>query len=92
MALTAGEKEKVVKGLENYWSRFWEPTDISRQDLISAVDNTDAWIESNQASYNSALPANVQTGLTTLQKTALFCAVALARVAPAWLQNILPED
>ena len=90
--LTQEVKDKIHAGLMNYWSRLWEQTDISQQDLSGAVDATDTWIENNQASYNSALPAAVQSGLTVQQKTLLFCAIALARVSPEFLRSLLPED
>jgi hypothetical protein len=47
-------------------------------DIKAAADATDAWIDSNQGSYNSALSAPF-SGATVQQKTLLFCVVALRR-------------
>lgn len=52
---------------------------VKKTDLRAAIDATDQWIEDNQASYNSALPAVVRTNLSLAQKTLLFCYVAMKR-------------
>ena len=64
---------------------------LSRADLQAAVVATDNWIDSNQASYNSALPVAARTNLTALQKTLLFCAVALMRVSVDLLRAVFSE-
>jgi len=51
----------------------------SKADLRAALDATDAWIESNQASFNVALPQPFRNQATLEQKTLLFCYVALRR-------------
>jgi hypothetical protein len=89
--LSQETKDKILKGLMNHWSGLWELTDFSVQDLAGAIDATDTWIENNQASYNTALPANAQVGLTATQKTILFCAIALARVSEAFLRRVFSE-
>jgi hypothetical protein len=86
--LSQETKDKISKGLMSHWSGLWELTDFSVQDLAGAIDATDTWIEDNQASYNTALPTNAQTGLTATQKTMLFCAIALARVSEAFLRRV----
>ena len=48
----------------------------------AAVDATDTWIDDSQGSYNNALPQPARSELTAIQKTLLFCAVALMRVDP----------
>ncbi len=47
-----------------------------KADLRAAIDDTDAWIEANQASFNAALPLPARTSLTTRQKALLLMAVA----------------
>jgi hypothetical protein len=89
--LSEETKDRIVKGLMNYWSRLWEETGVSVQDLDAAVDATDVWVEDNSAAFNAALPANAQTGLTPSQKAAMFCAVTLARFDPDTLRRIFPE-
>jgi hypothetical protein len=56
-----------------------ESCGFTRVDLRAAVDATDAWIDGNQASYNSALPAAFRTTASLGQKTLLFCYVAMRR-------------
>lgn len=50
-----------------------------KPDLRAAVDATDTWIDTNQASFNLALPVGVRGTLTADQKTLLFCYVAMRR-------------
>lgn len=52
---------------------------ITKAELRSAVNATDDWIDTNQTSFNNALPANVRTSLNLSQKTLLFCFVAMRR-------------
>lgn len=47
--------------------------------LRTNVDNTDAFIESIQNSYNNTLTAGFRTNATLEEKTLLFCYVALKR-------------
>jgi hypothetical protein len=66
-----------------YWSRKFEALgSVSKTELQNAVNATDSWIDSNQASFNAALPQPARDELTASQKTLLFCAVALMRVDP----------
>lgn len=64
--------------IRNYVMRRWGSA-LSKADLRAAIDATDSWIDSNAASFNSALPAAAQSGLTAQEKTVLFCVVALRR-------------
>jgi hypothetical protein len=74
-----------------YWSNLREPVALSKSELLAAINATDTWINDNQGSYNSSLPAAAQSGLTATQKTLLFCVVGLARVSIAFLRRILGE-
>lgn len=59
-----------------------ESCGFTKTDLAAAVAATDSWIDANQASYNSALPAAFRTGAgsaSLTQKTLLFCFVAMRR-------------
>lgn len=91
MALENEDRLKVTRGLMRLWSREWSTVAISKTELYTAVGAMDDWIEANQAAINTALPAAARTGLTLLQKTLLFCAVALARVSIAVLQRVFGE-
>lgn len=70
--------ETTRQGIRNYAMRRWGYS-ILKDDLRAAIDATDSWIDSNQASFNAALPAAAQSGLTLTEKTVLFCVVALRR-------------
>jgi hypothetical protein len=65
----------------NEWMRRQAETlgGVTKADLLAAVDATDAWIDSNQAAYNTALPAAFKNNATLSQKTLLFCYVAMRR-------------
>lgn len=54
-------------------------TGVTKADLREAVDATDGWIDSAQASFNAALPVAFRTNATLAQKTLLFCYVAMRR-------------
>jgi hypothetical protein len=52
---------------------------VTKADLAAAVAATDDWIESNQTSFNTAIPQPARGALSTAQKTFLFCYVAMRR-------------
>lgn len=54
-------------------------TAFTKTDLAAAVNATDDWIDTNQAAFNTALPANFKNNATLAQKTLLFCYVAMRR-------------
>jgi hypothetical protein len=56
-----------------------EPIAIDRATLQAAVDAADAWVSSNAASFNSALPVAARNGLTTPQKARLLMWVTRQR-------------
>jgi len=59
--------------------RFGYGGTMTKANVQAAIDATDSWIDTNAAAFNSALPAAAQSGLTTAQKTIIFCFVALKR-------------
>ena len=90
--LSTEDRQRVTNGLMRLWSR--ERTTlggVNKTQLRAAVDATDAWIEANQTSYNNALPNPFKTQATLVQKTLVFCAVALARVSIAFLRIVFGE-
>lgn len=89
--LSTEDRQRIWRGLMRFWSNLRQAVVVSKSDLQAAVDATDTWIDSNQASYNNALPAAARSGLTTAQKTLLFCFVALARVSIAALRKFAGE-
>jgi hypothetical protein len=56
-----------------------ETVSLTKADLRAALNATDAWIDSNAASYNTALPQPARNVLTAAQKTRLFMRVAARR-------------
>ncbi len=86
--LPEADRVRVWRGLMRSWSRLREPLALNKLELRAAVDNTDVWIDDNQASFNAALPAAAQASLTSAQKTLLFCAVALARAGNEFLRRV----
>jgi hypothetical protein len=91
MALTTTDRARVYRGLMRAWSQDRETVSLAKADLLAAVEATDTWIEENQASYNAALPLEARNNLTSLQKTVLFCAVALARAGIPLLRRVFGE-
>ena len=59
--------------------RNTDPCAFTKADLRAALDATDAWVDSNAASFNSALPQPFRGQATTAQKTLLLCFVAMRR-------------
>lgn len=90
--LSTQDRQRVWRGLMRWWSNLREALgSFSKQDLRDAVNATDAWIEANQGSYNAALPQPFRGEATLIQKTILFCAVALARVDIPMLRRVFGE-
>lgn len=52
---------------------------LTKPDLRAAIDAADAWINTNAAAFNSALPQPARGALTAAQKAKLLAAVALKR-------------
>lgn len=48
-----------------------EPITLGKGDLRAALDAVDGWVETNQASFNQALPTVARTGLSARQKSRL---------------------
>lgn len=91
MPLTTEDRARVHRGLMRAWSQDQEAVDVLKSELLAAVEATDTWIEDNQAAYNAALPLAARNNLTSLQKTVLFCAVALARAGIPLLRRVFGE-
>ena len=89
--LTTALRLNIWRGLMRWWSNNRTTLALSKADLQAAVNATDTWIDANAASYNTALPAAAQSGLTATHKTLPFCAVALARVDLDTLRKLFGE-
>jgi len=89
--LPDADRQRIRRGLSRWWSNRREAMNLSRADLAAAIVATDTWIDNNQASYNNALPVAARTNLTAIQKTLLFCSVALMRVSVDLLRAVFSE-
>jgi hypothetical protein len=56
------------------------PGGITKPQLAAAIAAIDDWIDSNQASFNSALPTAFRTTATTAEKAELFGYVLWRRI------------
>ena len=84
--------QESTNGIMRYWSSLFESVDgMTKSDLRAAINATDNWIDSNQASYNNALPATAKANLTLAQKTLLFCSVSAYRVSANFVKKLFGE-
>ena len=62
-------------------SAVWEEIPIiTKAELGAAIAATDAWIDTNAAAFNAAIPLPARTALTAQQKVDLFLLVLVRRV------------
>ncbi|PWK81726.1 hypothetical protein C8D88_116138 [Lentzea atacamensis] len=54
---------------------------VTKSDLQAAVNAIDDWVDTNQASFNTALPLAFRTNASAAQKALLFCFVLMRRVS-----------
>lgn len=73
------EREAVWKEMMAEASSTRASLDLTKTDLRAVVDAMDAWMNSNAASLNAAIPLPARTALTPAQKVQLFAAVVLKR-------------
>jgi hypothetical protein len=89
--LPDADRIRIWRGLQRWWSNLREAMPLNKADLRAAVNAADAWVDSNSASYNSALPLAARNGLTSNQKTLLLVAVILMRHNVTLLKTIFGE-
>lgn len=83
-ALTLVEQLAVTGWLLNHLPALGQS--FTKPDLLAAIAATDTWISGNKGAastntgYNATLPAPF-SGATVVQKTLLFCAVAMKQAA-----------
>lgn len=63
------------------------PQGITKADVRAAVDAADDWADTNQTSFNNALPAAFKTAASTTQKTVLLMYVLMRRAARLWAEE-----
>lgn len=89
--LSTTDRQRVWRGLMRLLGGRAEPVNFAKDDLLAAISATDDWIDANAAAFNTALPLAFRTSATAVQKTILFCAVALARVSIAFVRSVFGE-
>lgn len=78
--LSTADRQRIWRGLMRYWSNARESVAGISSELQTTVNETDTWIDDNQASYLATLTYGAN--YDAAQKTLIFCAVALMRVDP----------
>jgi hypothetical protein len=95
--LSGAQRTKVKNALMRYWSVTAENIAFIKADLVTAVGETDVWIDSNEGNsstnqgYNVALSGGFKTGATAGQKSDCFIFVAAMRRSEDLLKRIFAE-
>lgn len=79
MALDATVIRRVMRDYADKAYTPGTPADLTKPDIIAAVQGIDAYLDANAAAMNQAIPQPARGVLTAPQKAHLFAAVALAR-------------
>ena len=90
--LPSGDIDRIRRGLMRWWSNLREQTGaFTKTDLRAAIVAADAWVDTNAAAYNTALPATFRNSATTSQKSLLLVSVILMRFNVNLLKQIFGE-
>lgn len=90
--LPESDRLRVWRGVMRWWSSTADSlANLTKADIKAAVDAADSWVDSNAASYNSALPANFRNRATQGQKSILLVAVILMRYNLDLLRRVFGE-
>jgi hypothetical protein len=92
--LNETDRARTHRGLMRWLSSQREnyPCDgFEKADLRDAIDETDDWIEANQASFVAALSDPFKTASGAALKTLVFTAVALMRTDPELARRLFGE-
>lgn len=73
--LTAPQRRTIQARLMQQLSEVTDATNLTKGDLLAAVDGVDNWIDAQQASFNAAIPQPARAELTAKQKALLFMLV-----------------
>jgi len=93
MALSAGDKEKVGRGLMRFWSsNNTEIAGLVKADFATTITAVDDWLDTNLSSLNTAIPTVAQDNLNSTQKTLLLCSVASMRVGVNFLRRLFAQE
>ncbi|MCC7208323.1 MAG: hypothetical protein IT323_13530 [Anaerolineae bacterium] len=84
------DRQRIWRGLMRA-ADFGGMPNVVKADLKAAVDAADTWVDSNAASYNTALPQPFRNNATSAQKALLLCAVVLMRFNLDLLRRVFGE-
>lgn len=84
------DRQRIWRGLMRYVG-FGGVANVTKPDLQAAVDAADAWVDSNSASYNAALPQPFRNNASPEQKSLLLVAIVLMRFNLELLKRIFGE-
>jgi len=76
MALTNEELTDIWARYQNITSRAGIEVATSKDDLRTAVEDVETWIDANQVSYNTALPEPYKTDASAQEKALMLSLVA----------------
>jgi hypothetical protein len=77
--LSTEQRKELWAELMRELSRDGETVSITKGDLLAAVNAIDAWMNTNAAAINTALPQPARGALSTPQKARLLMMVVRAR-------------
>jgi hypothetical protein len=85
--LSDTDRAKIWRGLMRY-SPFGSVPNVVKTDLRAAVNAADDWVDTNSASFNTALPTAFRNNANATQKSLLLVAVVLMRQGVDLLRSI----
>ena len=88
--LLDADRVRIFRGLMRYLG-FGSVANVLKTDLKAAVDAADSWVDTNSASFNTALPVVFRNNASASQKSLLLVAVVLMRFDIALLRSIFGE-
>jgi len=78
--LSIEDRQRIWRALMRYWSNQRDTVGGSKAELLTTINETDAWIDIAQSNYAGSL--TYRANYSAVQLTLIFCAVAVMRVAP----------
>jgi len=75
--LETTDRQRIWRGLMRYWSNLREAVGGSKAELLTTVNETDAWIDAAQSNYLGSL--TYRENYSGAQLTLIFCCVACMR-------------
>ena len=92
--LSDADRARVHRGLMRFLSLYAQefPVDgINKADLRAAINDTDDWIDSNQANYVASLPQPFKTASGANLKLLVFLSLASMRVGADFARRLFGE-